>query len=318
MSSKAQRRILIGKETVSGTAVTVDTALRAVANLKPVADKVQVEEDIGTFAQARHYLASYHAEGDLEMTGYYEHLPYPVSMALGTYGTPTDLGGGLYEWHFWLPNDVANTFATFTLEYTDGADHIVKADDVFATALQISGTAGEGWELNDDLVGAEVTLPAAVSASPATPTATSVRMADTKLYIDGAYDDLGNTEVDVLVSFDWKLENYQHQKMFAGTLYPTGRGNDKWQVTLELILEVEDADVEVEINKILTTTESAIRIEATSGDYSATIDGNYFLSEVDTLDDRDGNNIIKLTYLAQKDSSDNTGEVKIVTSLAAL
>ncbi|NVM23897.1 MAG: hypothetical protein HWN68_19225, partial [Desulfobacterales bacterium] len=71
-------------------------------------------------------------------------------------------------------------------------------------------------------------------------------------------------------------------------------------------------------DKLLLTTQTAIRIKATSGSHSAAIDGMYMLEDIDTLDDRDGNNIVKMTYLGEKDASDNTGQVEILSSLDAL
>lgn len=323
MSSKALRQVLIGKETNPGEGVTVDVALRATASLKAVPDKVIVEEDIGSFAPARHYIGSLKAEGSLEMDGYYEHAPYPVSMAMGAGNKAGEASP--YTWTFELPDDAADTFATYTVEYSDGADHIVHAEDVFATELEISGEAGQTWMFKPTLAGGQVTFPAAVGASLSAGTATSIRMADTTLSIDDTFAGIGTTPVAVLISFNWKLSNLQHQKLFAGSLWPSGRGNNKWETTLELIVEIEEATIEAEKAKLLTTAQSAIEIAALDEDaggegvdYSATISGMYMLQDVDTLDDRDGNNIVKLTYKGEKDSSDNTGSIVIATSLSAL
>lgn len=314
MSSKALREILIGLESTPGTAVAATYSVRAMAELKAVPDKIVVDENIGSFAPARNYIGSLKAEGNIEMDGYYEDAQHLIAMALGR--ASRSANGGNYNYVFTLPDETAPTFATYTLQLTDGAassPYVVKATDVFATSLEISGEAGQSWVISDELTGAEVTLPGAVTGTPSPSVATSIRMADTSLYIDTLYSDLGDTAFSgSFISFNWKLDDLQHSKLFAGNLYPTGRGNDKWTVTLELVLEVSGSGVQTEIAKILNTTQSAIRIIATSGNYSAKIDGMYFLNEVDTLDDRDGNNIIKLTYLGQKDTSNNTGNITIV------
>lgn len=323
MSSKTQRQVIVGLESEAGTGVTPDIALRAVAGLKAVPDKVVVEEDIGSFAPGRHYIGSLKAEGSLEMDGYYEGAPVPVAMAMGA-GEKTGEEAP-YSYAFELPDDTPDDFATWTVEYTDGADHVVHAEDCFATGLEISGEAGQSWMFKPDLVGGAVTFPAALGASLTPPAATSILMADTTLYIDDAYAGIGTTDVAELISFSWKLESLQHQKQFAGSLYPSGRGHDRWQTTLEVILEVENTVFEAEKDKLLSTAQSAIRIEALAEDaggegvdYSATIDGMYMLADIDTLDDRDGNNIIKLVYKGEKDSSDNTGGITIVSPLTGL
>lgn len=319
MSSKAQRQVIIGLETTPGDGATPDVALRAKASFKPVPDKVEVEEDIGSYAPARHYIGSLKAEGELEFeAAYYEHAPYPVSMALGA---PTTTGASDPWTHtFDLPDGTAPTFATYRMEYTDGNDHIVRADDVFATALEISGEAGKAWMIKPTLTGGSTTYPAALGATLSPPaTVTTIRMADTSIYIDDAFANIGTTEMTALISFTWKLEELQHSKLFAGTLYPTGRGNNRWKVTLEIIAEIENAKVEAEKDKLLTAALSAVRVVASdSANDSFTIDGVYYVQDVDTLDDRDGNNIVKITYVGQKDSSNNTGEIEIVTNLEAL
>jgi len=319
MSSKAQRQVFVGLESPAGTVnASPDVCLRAVASLKAVVDKIAPNEDIGSFAPARHYIGSKKAEGSLEFDGYSDHAPIVVSMAMGA-GSKTGVGDP-YTWTFTLPDDSAPTFATYTMEYTDGNNHIVHAEDVFATDLEISGEAGKSWMFKPTVTGGNVTYPAALSATPSAPTAVKpMLMADTTLSIDDTWDNLGNTSVGVLISFNWKLENLQHSKLFAGALYPTSRGNDKWKTTLELIVEIDNATIESEKDKLLNTTQSAIGLTcADSNGYGGIIDGMYMLKEVDTLDDRDGNNIVKLTYQGEKDASDNTGRVIIVSTLANL
>ena len=197
---------------------------------------------------------------------------------------------------------------------------VVACNDVFATGLTISGEAGKSWLFEASVVGGEVTYPNALSASlsPGT-TLTPIRMADTTIYIDSTYAAIGGTPISAsLISFNWKLEELQHQKLFAGSLWPNGRGNARWKTTLELVVEAATDAFEVERDKLLLTTQTAIRIKATSGSHSAAIDGMYMLEDIDTLDDRDGNNIVKMTYLGEKDASDNTGQVEILSSLDAL
>lgn len=318
MSSKALRQVLIGLQSSAGVGVIPDFALRALLDLKPKVNKVVVDEDIGSFAPARHYIGSIMPEGKLTAeAALYEELPYLMAMAMGL-ETPAG-GGSPYTWTFALPDATAESFALFSVEYTDGNIWVVRAEDVFATGLTISGEAGQAWKVELDLTGGETTYPAALTGTPSPLTTNgTVRMADTSLYIDSAYANLGTTIMAELISFSWKLDNLQHVKQFAGSLYPNGRGNDRWKVSLEVIAEVENSVMQSERDLLLATTQSAVRIQATSGVFGATIDGMYMLKEVDTLDDRDGNNIVKLTYSGEKDASNNTGSVVVKSSLAAL
>lgn len=320
MSSKAQRVIYIGKETPGseGTPVTVDVALRVKLDLEAKPDKIVPDEDVGSFADSRHYIGSLTAEGKLTMDGYFEHVPYPLSMALGA-GTVGSISGGHYPWAFALPNATAPTFATYTVEYSDGVNHIVRAADVFAKGLEIKGEAGKSWMFTADLLGANTDYPAAVSASPTPPVSpTAMLMANTGIWMDDLYANIGTTIMPKLISFSWKLEELQHAKLFANSLYPTGRGNNKYKITLEIITEMEQTKIESEKDKLLTTGLTAIRIKCDPGTPDCAIDAMYMLKEVGTLDDRDGNNIVKMVYMAQKDTLGNTGQITANSTLASL
>lgn len=320
MSSKAQRVVYLGKETpgAEGTAVAVDVALRALCDLEAKPDKIVPDEDIGSFAPSRHYIGSITAEGKLIMDGYFEHVPYPLSMALGD-GSVGVISGAHYPWTFAIPNATADTFATYTIEYSDGVNHIVRAADVFSKGLEIKGEAGKTWMFTVDLLGATVTFPAAVSAAPTPPaTPVSMRMADTILYMDDLYANLGATAMPKLISFTWKLEDLQHQKLFAGSLYPSGRGNDRWKISLELIAEIDQAKIESEKDKLLTTGQTAIRIKCDPGTPDCAIDMMYMLQSVSTLDDRDGNNTVKMVYMGEKGALGDTGVITANSTLASL
>lgn len=320
MSSVAQRVIYVGKETPGseGTPVTVDVALRAKLDFEPKPDKITPDEDIGSFADSRHYIGSLTAEAKLTIDGYLDHVPIPLSMALGA-GTVGSVVAGHYPWTFALPNATAPTFATYTVEYSDGVNHVVRSADVFAKGLEIKGEAGKSWVFTADLVGANTDYPAAVSASPVPPVSpTAMLMANTGIWIDDLYANIGVTIMPNLISFSWKLENLQHAKLFSNSLYPTGRGNNKYKATLEIIAEMEQAKINSEKAKLLNTGLTAIRIKCDPGTPDCAIDAMYMLKEVGTLDDRDGNNIVKMVYMAQKDTLGNTGRITANSTLASL
>lgn len=319
MSSKATRQVLVGLQAAAGTGVNVDTAVRGTCSLKANVTKVHPDEDIGSYAPARHYVAQTRPEGSLSLDGTFEQCLIPLSMALGE---PTPSAGPPYTWAFPFPDvegDLLN-FALWSLEYTDGSNAVVRGVDVFAKALTITGEAGGSWMFDADLDGGAITFPAAVSASPALDdTVTPIRMSQTLLYIDSTYAGIGGTNCEELIQFTWKLEEFQHAKQFAGSLSPNGRGNNKWKITLELTLEAAAAEAETLRDALLTTTQFAVRVKGNvDANDNITIDGMYMVEEVDTLDDRDGNNTLKLTLMGEKDASDNTGGITVVTDVAAL
>ena len=319
MTSRAERQVLAGLQADPGTGVNVDTALRATCSLRPAVVKIHPDEDIGSFAPARHYIGQIMPEGSIILDGTYEQCLVLLAMALGTVSPGA---GPPYLWTFDLPDVVGdlNAFSLWTVEYTDGGDQVIRAEDVFAKSLTISGEAGQGWIFEAELDGGETTIPAAVSASPALDdTVTPIRMAETTLWVDTTYAGIGVTQVEELISFTWKIEELQHSKQFAGSLYPNGRGNAKYKLSLELILEMEAAEAHTFANALLATTQYAVQVKGLvdANDFIK-LDGMYIVEEISTLDDRDGNNTIKISLLGEKDSADNTAEVLVTTDVAAL
>lgn len=321
MSATTKKSFTIGKQSSINTGVVAAVVLRVTeANLHPLVDKILVEENVGSFAPPRHYIGSLMAEGDITQDGIYEQAPYmcALAMGVGSVGAPA---GGIYPWTFLWPDATAPTPYYATAELSDGVNHIVHAVDVFATELEISGEAGQSWQFKAGLTGGEVTMPAAVSASPALlAPVISIRMADTILYIDPLYANLGATAVPVLISFTWKLESLMHNKLFAGSLWPTAVGFDRWQITLEVVLEMEQATVETTKDKVLTTDTVAIRLMANpaGAGQDFKIDGSYYLQEISDLDSRDGNSTIKMTFKGVKDALGNTGFILANSTLAVL
>jgi len=319
MTSKAERQVLAGLQTDAGTGVNVDTALRATCKLRPAVTKIHPDEDIGSFAPARHYVAAVRPEGSIVMDGTYEQCLILLAMALGTV---TPGAGPPYLWTFDLPDATTdlNAFSLWTVEYTDGDDQVIRAEDVFAKSLTISGEAGAGWMFEAELDGGETTIPAAVSASPTLDdTVTPIRMADTTLWIDTTYAGIGVTQCEELISFEWKIEELQHAKQFAGSLYPNGRGNSKYKLSLELVLEMAAPEAHAFSDAVLATTQFAVEIKGyvDANDFIK-LDGMFMVEEIDTLDDRNGNNVLKITLLGEKDASDNTGAVLVTTDVSAL
>lgn len=320
MTSKALREVLIALQGAAGTADTVDVALHATCSLKPNVTKIHPEEDIGSHAPERHYVAQVMPEGNLTMeNAVYEEIVYPIAMALGE-ETPSTGNGDPFTWAWVLPDSTSPTIVLFTVEYTDGGTYVTRGEAIFAKSLTISGEAAQGWSVEAELTGGEVDLPGSVSASP-TPlaTATQIRMAETLLKVDAAWANVGDTTVEELISFNWKLEDLLHAKQFAGDVSPNSRGSAKWKTTLELVLEVAAAEAQAFADAVLVRTQFAVRIVASvDGNDSATIDGMYMVESVDSIDDRDGNNTIKVTLMGEKDASDNTGGITVVTNNSGL
>lgn len=329
MTAVSRRGTYYGKQGSVGSAVVVDTNLRATCTLKPTATKVLPEENIGQHGPNRHYISNVKGEGALKMDATYEQILIPLWMAMGSV-SPT--GGPDYTWPFTLPfrTDPISLMSPLTLEYIDsgpsngggdgGGTYVVRLVDAFASALTISGSAPEGWKVEAELSGRQIDLPDSLSGNPEPDqTVTPIKMAETTLHVDPLYANIGDTAVTEFISFTWKLEDNYHSKQFAGSLYPNGWGSGRWKVTLELVLEIAAAGAQTFADALLTTDLYAVRIKGyAAANDNCNIDGMYFVDAVDTLDDRDGNNIIKVTLLGVIDTLGNPGVITVMTDVADL
>jgi hypothetical protein len=269
-------------------------------------------------------------EGALKMDATYEQILIPLWMALGSV-SPTG-GSDPYTWAFTLPfrTDPISLMSPLTLEYIDsgpsngggdgGGTYVVRLVDTFATALTISGSAPEGWKVEADLSGRLIDLPDTLSGNPEPDqTVLPIKMAETTLAVDPLYANIGDTAVTEFIGFTWKLEDNYHSKQFAGSLYPNGWGSGRWKVTLELVLEIAAAGAQTFADALLTTDLYAVRIKGyAAANDNCNIDGMYYVDVVDTLDDRDGNNIIKVTLMGVIDTLGNAGVITVMTDVADL
>lgn len=318
-TSKAQRRVLIGLQGATGSAATVDVALRATCTLKPKVLKHHPEEDINSFAPHRHVVLQIMPEGVLKLDATYEQILYLLAMSLSYIDDPG--GGAPYTWAWMLSHATAPATHLFTIEYFDGGTHVVRTIDVVASGLTISGTAPDSWQVEAQIVGGETDLPDAISADPALDdTVTPIKMAETKLYVDTTWGGIGGSEIaNSLISFNWKLENFKHKNQYGGAMWPKQHGYAAWKTTLELVLEANNAQAQLFEDAYLTKTQYAVRVQGyVDANDSCAIDGMYMVADVDTLDDREGDNTIKVTLLGEADASDNVGGITLVNDMATM
>lgn len=334
MTARTRRQVMYGVQGAVGSAVVVDANLRATCSLRPVATKTFPDEDIGQYGRNRSYISEKHGEGTLTMDATYEQIIVPLCLAMPL-GVPAGASGNgaPYTWAHELQFRTApeSLLTPFTIEYIDSGPsnggagtsgtYVVRMIDSFATGLTISGVAGETWKVEAELSGREIDLPDALSGNPEPDqTVTPIRMAQTTLAVDPLYANIGDTAVVEFISFNWKLEDNLHSKQFAGSYFPNGWGSGRWKTTLELVLEVSAAAAQVFADQAITEDICAVRIKGyVDANDNCNIDGMYTVMEVSTLDDRDGNNIIKVTLAGITDiTGGNTGGVTVVNDVASL
>lgn len=331
MTATIRRQVGVGLQGSVGSSVVIDTNLRATCSLNIVSTKHQPDEYIGQHGPGRHIRTESHGEGSLVMDAVYEQILYPITMAMGIV-SPTG-GADPYTWTFLLPFRISpiTLISPFTLEYIDsgpsngggdgGGTHVVRMVDTFATALTISATAPDSWQVEAALSGRAVDLPDSLSGNPEPDHAiVPIKMGQTTLHVDDLYANIGDTLVEEFISFNWKLEGNYHSKQWAGSMNPNGWGAGGWKTTLELILEASAVEAQAFEDAILTEAMFAVRVKGyVDANDNCNIDGMYYVASVDPLDDRGGNNTLKITLLGAKDTlSANAGGITVVTRIGAL
>ena len=322
MSASTMRMLGIGLQGATGTAVYPDRLLHATCELKPKVTKVHPQEDVSSYAPVRHYVAAVEAEGVLKMDATYEEMTYFLAMAM-----PYDEPSGSYLWEWPLPFQTDPATYLFTLEFQDAGPYdssgayTIRTTDTLGIGLTISGVAGEGWQVEMPIGARKVEYINQISDninSDMDESVTPIKMAETTVQIDSSYGSIGGTTVEELISFNWKIEDLKHMKRFAGSLYPNGHGYGRWKTTLELVMDINAESLTL-ADAVLDTTQFAVRVKGyvDATDYCY-IDGMYMVEDVATLDDRDGNNILKFTLLGEKDSSDNVGLISLQNDIDAL
>ena len=322
MSARTMRMLGIGLQGGTGTPVVPDVLLHATCELKPNVTKIHPEEDVSSYAPVRHYVGATEAEGTIKMDATYEELTYLLAMAM-----PYDEPSGSYLWEWPLPFQTDPATYLFTIEFQDAGPYdssgayTLRITDALGTGLTISGEAGAGWQVEMPLAGRNLDYITNISDninSAMDESVTPIKMAETTLQIDSAYGSIGTTTVEEFISFNWKLEGLKHVKRFAGSLFPNAHGYGRWKTTLELVLDI-NSEVLTLGDAALATTQFAVRVKGyvDAADYCY-IDGVYMVEDISTLDDRDGNNTIKVTLLGEKDSSDNTGLISLQNDVSAL
>lgn len=122
--AKKMRRILLGKETVRGTAVLPTTIWRGEGTLQDDAAYTTPPEDIGAFMNAIRTYASFKG-GTLNLTpvpATFEQLPHILEMAIKKVASGVQDGSGSgYIYTYPLPVAAAQTVGTYSIEAGDNA-----------------------------------------------------------------------------------------------------------------------------------------------------------------------------------------------------
>lgn len=316
MVATRSRIVALGKETTWGTAVAATARLMGLveASFRPD-DVTEVLPDLGRFSPSPNALQlQQSASGTLQVYGTYEDLPYILD---GIFGEVAASGSNPYAYSYAAPIGTAATPKKYSVEYgATGAAYVMSGG--LMKTLRVAGTAGRWWEVSTDLLGeaiATVTL-----ASLNDRTVEPIRMADTACYIDAWGGTIGSTSGGKLISFELNVDTMRHLKFFAGALLPTDHGEDKWEGTLQTVLEFNSTSKAYVDALLSAKVQRLIEIKATSGSKIAEIQfAGTLIDGVELFSDRDGNMTVELTWAGTYNSTfGNWLKAEVVNAVSAL
>jgi len=325
----AFRRIQVGLESTRGTGVAADKKLIGSLVLTPEVMWHRPVDERNSLAEFRRSVAvGQISRFRYEADATYEQLADILSMAVKGAITPTTPGGGTDSrlWTF-TPNTITkNVQDSYTFEYGDD----VQAWDAAFTIienLELAIAADEVMTIRADMFAkfaAKTTFTGAISDP--TLNGGEVIANGAKIFIDGTYANLGNTQqASLLAGATIRLPTGIVPVKYAdGSLDFSSVSEQRTHVELEMDLISSTAAI-TEYDAYVAGTDRAIRIQITGGIIEAAISyiftfdifGRY-VTAPEVWGERDGENIVRMVLHSHEDSSGNHFEYVVQNKVAAI
>lgn len=326
MALTAFRKVQIGLESTSGTAVAADKRVYGTFTVTPNDEKHTPTDEDGRLSSFRRIATVKKAtsavfSGDVD----FETLVDWLSMCMKGSITPVQQGAtAAYLWTF-VPSIVAaNAQDTYTFEYGD-EQQVFEFDFGFVQSIVISWEEGQVAQLTVNLMGRDLTKVSFTSVSD-NALVEELVASNLKVYIDGLYANLGSTQKTALVPRGSVTINSGLVPVWYadGSLEFSVIKENKRSMEIQMDLVME-ADGITEYDAWKADTLRAVRLEftgieiATPYDYLLTIDMiGHYISEPTLYSDSDGVNIISMTLQSHRDASDNEYEVGVINQQTAI
>jgi hypothetical protein len=314
-------KVQLGPEvaTAWGTCVAATDKLLGVtdANLQIVDEVHQVDKTGWYYPSDLVAQVANSGEGNIMMDLSYEEILYPLD---NFFDAATQTGTDPYNWNYDAPTDTTVVPQYLTIEF-GAPDAEYEACGVLFTELNISGEAGGIWTGAFPFLCKNIDDAAIVTTGITERAIELIRMADTEIYMDTWTGTIGSSKFDdQLISFNLQVTSNRHLKNFAGELQPENWGDGIWRGTLTTVLEYED-DTETLVENFSAASgvvQRKIRIVATSGTHSATIDFyGTLVNGVNLFEDREGNVTVSLEWSGTYNDDDSAWlGIDVVNSVA--
>lgn len=302
MPATALRKIQLGKQAGFSTDVTATVRLMAVTDASlNIVDEVLQPEELGIVApMSQPEQVAQHAEGSFTQQASYQDLAYLLHGVFGTVGSSA-AANTTYVWKHAVAVSTTATPFLSTIEYgSPSAEYQVVGG--IMTNLQISCEAGGVWEASVDIIGKAVEAEA-LTTGLAIRDVELIRMADTAMTVDAWAGTMGTTPVAAtLISFSGVANPQHHLKTFAGSLTPTSYGADRWEGTLETVLEFNAAAKAYVDGLLAGRVQRQIQLKATTGTGTGAREATIqfcgtLVDGAELFGDRDGNLTVALNWM---------------------
>lgn len=331
MGIKALRKIQIGLETTSGTAVAADTVWRGTGVIEDRREIINPDENIGYLSGVdRTYCPKLLAAISFDpVPATFEQLPVILCSGVKNVSTGvTDTGGSGKVYTYTFPTTAANSIKSWTIEGGDdaGAEEMAYA---FVESFEISGNGGEALNMGAEWLGRTVSTAAFTTISPMVPLVVEeILFGKGKLYIDAVSGTIGTTEKSqTLLGVSLKVTTGWITKFAAdGQLYFSWPQSTKPEVMLDVTFE-HNATAVAEKLAWRNQTPRLLRLKfegstlTTAGTFTyktLIIDLAGKWESFGTLDEQNGNDIVTGTFRAGYDATAaKFAEIKVVNETAS-
>jgi len=321
----AFRRIQGGLESTRGTGVAADKVFLGTLTMTPTVTFHRPVDERNSLAEFQRSIAvSQITRMRFEGDATYDQLIDWLSMAVRGAISPATVESTGRVWTF-TPNTTSkNVQDSYTLEY---GDDVQAWDSAFVICdnLELAIALNEVVSVRADLFGkfaAKTTFTGSLSALAVT----EIVANNMKVYIDGTYANLGNTQVATLVAgATVRLPTGIAPARYAdGSLDFGAVSESKTHLEIDLDLINSTAGI-TEYDAYVAGSDRAIRLEITgpiavsATNYKLTIDcfGRY-VSEPELFGDREGENVLRLSLHSHEDASGNHFEFAVTNLITGI
>ena len=332
MGAKWSRKIQWGQETTAGTAVAATGIARAVGVFEEDRTLARHAEDVNLInGTTDSYVTK--LGGKLSQVfdaANFEQIPHILNAGISEATASVDTGAGAtgYIREYSFPTSSVAAPKTMTLEMGDESG-FEEMEYSFVQRMALEGTPTNAYSLTADWYGRQI-APTTVTGALSVPAVDEMLFGKTKLYIDGATDTIGTTQIDCAV-LGIRLEiDFGLTPKFAGSGNLYFCALTRTGFNPRLTMTIEHSATAAVAQKVLFRSNSPRAIKlliegaalGTAGTYtykSFIFESRGYFESISGMGENDGNNVMDFVFQGAYDrDAAEFGKIIVVNELASL